>query len=79
MQTYIMRIAIIMKLVKCINTGTIRYDTIDTFTEFRCDDEPLETQIMKKYPTFEYVHHCDDNIIRDTITNEKYIIASTIL
>jgi hypothetical protein len=74
-----MRIAIIMKMIKCQYTGTIRYETIDTFTEFRHGDAPLETQIMNKYPTFEYVHHCDDNVIIDTYTKEKYIIASTLI
>jgi hypothetical protein len=74
-----MRIAIIMKMITCPYAGTIRYETIDTFTEFRHDDAPLETQIMKKYPTLEYIHHCDDNIVYDTYTKEKYIIASTLI
>ena len=34
---------------------------------------------MKKYPTLNYIKHCDDNIVFDQFTKEKYLIVSNII
>ena len=55
------------------------YDTVDKFVELTDNTEILEIKIMKKYPTLDYIKHCDDNIVYDTLSREKYLIISIIL
>jgi len=74
-----MRIAFLIKIILCIYTNNITYDTIDTFIEFYSDIESLETKIMKKYPIFNNLNHCNNNIVFDQFTNEKYLIVSNII
>ncbi len=75
-----MRIAILMKIDTCVYTGRVSYKTADQFIEYRYDDDTLEQQIMKKYPTLGQIQHCDNNIVVDTVAPySTYLIASTMI
>jgi len=74
-----MRIAFLVKIIYCEYTNKISYEKIDTFIETIDNQETLEIQIMKKYPTMTEINHCDCNIVYDKITGEKYLIVSSFL
>ena len=72
-----MRIAIIIQIEEDIYTTKARYKTFDTIIEWHQDNEPLETQIMNKYPQFGYIEHCEDKMIVCDCGN--YFITSVLL
>jgi hypothetical protein len=74
-----MRIAFLVKIIHCEHTNKISYEKIDTFLETIDNQETLEIQIIKKYPTMTEINHCDCNIVYDKITGEKYLIVSSFL
>ena len=72
-----MHIAIIIQIIcNLYDNSKITYNTIDTFTRLNDDEETLETKIMKKYPTFENIPHCDDCVVYDIYTGHKYLITN---
>jgi len=60
-------------------TAKITYETIDKFIELNDETDSLKTQIMKKYPTFNLIEHCNDNIVYDKYNKKKYLIVSQII
>ena len=81
-----MRIAFLIKIVyyapaqpSPAHTEIFSYETIDKFIKLNDENESLEKKIMKKYPTLNYIKHCDDNIVFDQFTKEKYLIVSNII
>ena len=74
-----MRIAFLIKIIKCDYSEKISYKKIDTFIELNDDDENLEIKIMKKYPTLNNINYCVDCTIFEQGTNEKYLIVSSII
>jgi hypothetical protein len=76
-----MRIAFLIKIIHSCYSENISYEKIDTFIELNDIDEneSLEIKIMKKYPTLQYINHCNDNIVFDQFTKESYIIVSDII
>ncbi len=75
----IMRVAFLI-YIKCFGyTGAYSYTLIDTFIELTDDDETLEIKIMKKYPSFGPIQHCDCNEVLDQDTKDKYLIVSNML
>ena len=74
-----MRIGFLIQIICSNYTEKITYETIDTFIELNNETESLEIKIMKKYPTLNLIKHCNDNIVYDEYTNEKYLIVSYII
>jgi hypothetical protein len=72
-----MHIVILIEIIVDPNSNDIIYETIDTFIQLYDDNELLEIKIMKKYPTLNYIHNCDNNIVvYDKFTKQKYLITS---
>ena len=74
-----MRIAFLIKIIHCCYTEKISYEKIDIFIKLNDENESLELKIMKKYPTLNNIDHCDDFIVFDQFTREKYLIVSNII
>ena len=74
-----MRIAFLIKIIHCCYTEKISYEKIDAFIELNDENESLEIKIMKKYPTLNKIDCCDDFIVFDQFTKEKYLIVSHII
>ena len=75
-----MRVVFLIKIVSCIYTGNISYETIDKFIELNDENESIEIKIMKKFPTLNNIDACYDcSIVFDQYTKEKYLIVSNII
>jgi uncharacterized pyridoxamine 5'-phosphate oxidase family protein len=74
-----MRIGFLIKIIHCCYTEKISYEKIDTFIELNNENESLEIKIMKKYPTLNNIYNCNDYIVFDQFTKEKYLIVSDMI
>jgi len=75
-----MRVVFLIKIVSCMYTDNISYETIDKFIELNDDNESIEIKIMKKYPSLNNIDVCYDcSIVFDQFTKEKYLIVSNII
>lgn len=74
-----MRVAFLIKIICCPYTEKISYENIDTFIQLDNDDECLEIKINKKHPTLCRITNCNDCVVYDQFTADKYLIVSNII